>query len=344
MPSEDLHLSDQHLADMHLSHQEMLLAADGELSTRRAAQVHAHLAACCACRAGMAEIEGTIADFALAHRQAVDPRLPPIAGPRALLRAQLAELASEHESNSWRRLFHVISGMRAAAFMCAAVFVFVIIAAVAGGVLIRHSTLRGANSVFATFKGGALPDRSLTPGATRRVTISDVCSMAHEEVVREVSTSLREEVFQKYGITNARADDYEIDYLITPGLGGAEDIHNLWPEPATSRTWNAHVKDALEERLHQLVCGGELDLPTAQRDIATDWIAAYKKYFHTDRPLSLHSRVDSVPLPGFAVQPENCNRQTWSSSSSLSRDASLWGAGVAPLPKSCSYTFQNEDV
>ncbi len=30
-----------------------------------------------------------------------------------------------------------------------------------------------------------------------------------------------------------------------------------------------------------MVCSGKLDLSTAQRDIATDWIAAYKKYFHT---------------------------------------------------------------
>jgi hypothetical protein len=42
----------------------------------------------------------------------------------------------------------------------------------------------------------------------------------------------------------------------------------------------------LEEHLHQLVCAGRLDLPTAQRDIARDWIAAYKKYFHTDRPVA----------------------------------------------------------
>ncbi len=38
-----------------------------------------------------------------------------------------------------------------------------------------------------------------------------------------------------------------------------------------------------------MVCAGEVDLATAQRDIATDWIAAYKKYFHTDRPLSFQS-------------------------------------------------------
>jgi hypothetical protein len=281
--------------DLHLSDQEMLLAADGELSTRRAAQVHAHLAECWACRARMAEIEGTIADFARSHRQTLDPQLPPIAGPRALLRAGLAELASKHEANSWRWLLHFTSATRAAAFTCAAV----LIAAVVGNILVHHSTLRGANSIAAAFERGALPDRSLTPGATRRVTISDVCSIAHEEVVGEVSTSLRQEVFQKYGIVNANASDYEIDYLIAPGLGGVEDIRNLWPEPYTSPTWNAHVKDALEERLHEMVCGGELDLSTAQRDIATDWIAAYKKYFHTDRPLALHSRLESVNVLGF---------------------------------------------
>jgi hypothetical protein len=100
---------------------------------------------------------------------------------------------------------------------------------------------------------------------------------------------MRQKVFQEYGIMNARANDYEIDYLIAPGLGGAEDLHNLWPQPYTSHTWNASVKDALEERLHQLVCSGNLDLRAAQHDIATDWIAAYKKYFHSETPLSQSS-------------------------------------------------------
>ena len=104
---------------------------------------------------------------------------------------------------------------------------------------------------------------------------------------------MRQKVFQEYGIRNAHADDYEIDYLIAPGLGGTEDIHNLWPDPRRNHTWNSYVKDALEERLHQLVCARELDLSTAQHDIATDWIAAYKKYFHTDRPLA-YSRMSFV--------------------------------------------------
>jgi hypothetical protein len=124
--------------------------------------------------------------------------------------------------------------------------------------------------------------------------MNEVCSMAHEEVIREVPVLLRQQVFQEYGIVNARAEDYEIDYLITPGLGGADDIRNLWPEPYTSTAWNARVKDTLEERLHEMVCAGQLDLSTAQRDIATDWIAAYKKYFHTDRPLE--DRSDAAVL------------------------------------------------
>ena len=55
--------------------------------------------------------------------------------------------------------------------------------------------------------------------------------------------------------------------------------------------WNARVKDELERLLPNLVCAGTLPLATAQRDMATDWIAAYKKYFHTDRPVIAEARA-----------------------------------------------------
>ena len=48
------------------------------------------------------------------------------------------------------------------------------------------------------------------------------------------------------------------------------------------------MKDALEDRLRTLVCEGNLDLAIAQRDLARDWIAAYKKYFRTRTPLLDH--------------------------------------------------------
>jgi hypothetical protein len=294
MPIEDTHLS-----DMHLSDQEMLLAADGELSTRRAAEIHAHLGSCWSCRGRMAEMEGAIAAFARAYRQTLDPQLPSISGPRALLRARLSELASKQETSSWRRFLQFAAVTRRAAFVVTALFV----AAVVTSFLSHRSASHGSNPVATAFDGGVLPNRSLTPGATRRVSArSDVCAIAHEEVVEAVPASLRQEVFRRYGIVNARASDYEIDYLIAPGLGGVGDISNLWPESYASGIWNARVKDELEERLHKMVCDGEIDLSVAQRDIAHDWIAAYKKYFHTDRPLAPPPNLTSLKLPDLQTR------------------------------------------
>jgi hypothetical protein len=279
--------------DIHLSDQEMLLAADGELSDRRAAQVHAHLASCWSCRGRMAEMEGAIAAFARAYRQTLDPQLSSSSGPRAFLGARLAELASKEETTSWQRFFNFVSFTRRAAFMGTAL----VVAAVATSFLVHRSASHGPKPFATAFDRDVLPNRRLTPGATREVTaISDVCAMAHEDVVEEVPTSVRQEVFRRYGIVNARASDYEIDYLIAPGLGGVGDISNLWPESYASGTWNAHVKDELEERLHEMVCNGEIDLSVAQRDIAIDWIAAYKKYFHTDRPLAPRQSLSSVKV------------------------------------------------
>jgi hypothetical protein len=113
-----------------------------------------------------------------------------------------------------------------------------------------------------------------------------------------VPVSLKRKVFELYGVTPPRPDAYEVDYLITPELGGATDIRNLWPEPYQDTVWNAHVKDQLEDRLHRMVCSGDVDLATAQRDISTDWIAAYRKYFHADRPVEGGSSSNSFNVRG----------------------------------------------
>jgi len=261
------------------------MTADGELSGRRATRVRAHLASCWDCRARMAEIEGTIADFARVHRQHSGPGLPPIDGARAQLKARLAELAAKPRADSWPGFFRVAPAMRVAAYICVTIF----ITAVISQVVVQPPATSTPHLGVVAYEAEVVPNRSLTPGATRQVEVRDVCVMAHEEVVKAVPVALRQQVFQEYGIANADADNYEVDYLITPGLGGVEDIRNLWPEPSASPVWNSRVKDALEERLHQLVCSGKLDLPTAQREIANDWIATYRKYFSTDKPLPLGS-------------------------------------------------------
>lgn len=268
--------------ELHLPDHDLLRAADGELPSSRARQIRAHLDSCWVCRTRLAEIETAIADFVHVHRRTLDPQLPPAAGPRALLKLRLAEAAADSGLRFWPKLLQFFSPSGAVSYIGVALLLIV------GGsaFLFHHFAPLGSSSRGTQLDSAAEPNRGLTPGAARLVSINDVCSVAHEEVVREVPASLRQEVLHEYGIANARTEDYEIDFLIAPRLGGTEDIHNLWPEPYTLPTWNAHVKDALEEHLHQMVCEGSLDLPTAQRDISTDWIAAYKKYFHTERPLA----------------------------------------------------------
>jgi hypothetical protein len=152
----------------------------------------------------------------------------------------------------------------------------------------RRSSHYATGPAFSQVEPASVPKPSLTPGAVRSAALKDVCEEQRDEAVTSVPISIQRKVFQEYGIPNARRSDYEVDYLITPGLGGAEDIRNLWPEPHSSTVWNSYVKDDLETFLHQQVCAGKVDLKTAQHDIATDWISAYKKYLHVDRPPSSH--------------------------------------------------------
>ena len=241
----------------------MLQYADGELPSRREARVRAHLAACWACRGRMAELETGIREFLKVYRSELG-RLPPAAGPRALLKAQLTAIPP-------RRAFGLPLSF-AAGLCLAALGVF-------GALLVARAARHAGDAV-------AVPKASLTPGDTLPLNRAGVCQMPGGQRAEMVPVSLRQVVLRRYGIENARPDAYEIDYLITPGLGGSDDVRNLWPEPYSHTVWNAHVKDALEERLRDLVCSGTLDLGTAQRELATDWISAYKKYFHTSAPIA----------------------------------------------------------
>ncbi len=256
----------------HLSDAELVRAADGEPG-RWSRRARVHLEACDACRTRAARFENTIAELARAQRDGLDASLPPITSSRALLRARIAETSAPEASFSSRIRFS--GGWLAGALGVAAL---VAVAAVAGVLAFRHSGARSENPVQSTADAGVLPNRDFTPGVARPVSLQEICALPHEQVVKEVSPAQRRRVFEEYGIPSERSGEYEVDYLIAPGLGGEEDIRNLWPEPYHSATWNAHVKDALEERLHQMVCSDQLDLAVAQKAISTDWIAAYRKY------------------------------------------------------------------
>jgi hypothetical protein len=70
----------------------------------------------------------------------------------------------------------------------------------------------------------------------------------------------------------------EIDHIISLQLGGSNDIANLYPEGLFANP-GYRVKDKLENRLHDLVCDGQMTLRTVQRGIAKGWQALYKKVY-----------------------------------------------------------------
>ena len=59
------------------------------------------------------------------------------------------------------------------------------------------------------------------------------------------------------------------------------------------------MKDALERKLHELVCAGQLDLKTAQGKIASGWIEAYKKYVRTSPPAQIGHETRFEPTAGL---------------------------------------------
>lgn len=121
------------------------------------------------------------------------------------------------------------------------------------------------------------PNPHLTPGAVVTTDVSRICTPGYTKSVRHTSGSLKAFVYREYGI-DRRGGHYEIDHLISLELGGADVAKNLWPESYDTEPWNARVKDRLENYLHEQVCTGWIPIEQAQKEMATDWIAAYERY------------------------------------------------------------------
>ena len=129
------------------------------------------------------------------------------------------------------------------------------------------------------------PDPKLTPGVVNPAATKEmICTPNYtsQPGVRNVPESIKKQVFAEYNV-DRNSDKFEVDHLISLELGGANDIKNLWPQSYTTMPYNAHTKDALENKLHRMICLGQIDMKTAQTEIATDWIGAYKKYVLGDK-------------------------------------------------------------
>jgi hypothetical protein len=150
-----------------------------------------------------------------------------------------------------------------------------------GSVQIGQTTLLGPRTKTQGCKRGPLPDRRCSPGAySSGLTKAVICSGAFRtSTIRNVPDSEKHAVEQEYGMApGSYGRTIEIDHIVSLELGGSNDIANLFPEPGAG-TADYHVKDALENRLHDLVCSGAMTLRTAQRGIASDWEALYRTVF-----------------------------------------------------------------
>ena len=288
--------------EAHPSDEELLLFSDQELPLRQAARVRGHIAQCKSCCGRLKDFETVSGDFADLHEQEIRAQNSHSSISRDLLKARLSEVSAR----AWRSRSVTSSGAMTQQLVSAGVALLLV---VGGTWAIRHIGGQRSSSDASMAEAIALPRRTLTPGSTHAVRVADLCGNQHLDNDPPVNPSLEQAVFKEYGVPASLKKNYELDYLITPALGGADNIQNLWPQPYSS-TWNARVKDQLEDHLHELVCRGKVQLATAQDDIASDWIAAYKRYFNTDKPKPNSSTAARVRPrheldPSHPIRPES---------------------------------------
>ena len=326
----------RHVSDGDL----LLLDEDGALSSRRRSALRRHVAACPRCAARRAELGAALAEAVAGCRET-----PAGAAPLHVARARLREALEGPSPSRWslagRRAAWPIFGLSLTGrplagwspagwspagwpsrLAVAAVAVVAVVAVLSwpladGPGAPEEPAAHGgpasgapgpATGAAPASAGLERPRQELTPGSVLPVGVDEICA-GGVTGVPAVAAPVPRQVFEAYGVDYRRAAEYELDFLITPELGGAADPRNLWPQPYRAGVWNAYVKDELERELQDLVCRGTLDLATAQRELANDWIAAYKRRFDTDRPLRDYGRFPLTPADVEAWRSELAERR-----------------------------------
>ena len=264
-------------APKHPSDFLLVRAIDGELPTRRKIALDAHVRRCDRCRTRfttLATLGDEITQLCLESAETSTPR-PEMRGRSP---AQTTTRAAVWNRSRSFRLRNAIGTSPLALRMGVSTAVLILMFQIIWPLV----TMRTPTS--SSIEAVALPIHTLTPGAVGPVSLDALCAGRTVDKPAVTST-IRDVVLREYRMEHVAPGEYELDYLITPELGGVPDARNLWPERYSTDVWNARVKDDLEDLLPQLICRGQLDLATAQRDIADNWIAAYKKYFKADHPI-----------------------------------------------------------
>ena len=282
----------------HPSDRELLLLSEDALSPARLHRAHRHVATCSPCQERMGVLQRTLAELTHACREHAPQPLPPMGPARARLEMQLTRLSEQP------RLSLVPSYLGYGLPRRWLQALGIVVLSASGVFLYGRNAQLTSNDTSNAPRVLLLPIAHLTPGATRPVTLHELCSGTNNGSAPIVSGAVHQEVFHNYGTDARRAAEYELDHLITPELGGASDARNLWPQAYSHTPWNAYVKDELERLFYRLVCDGEIELATAQREMASDWISAYKQRFQTDKPLRDYATAPLTALDRDLLRSE----------------------------------------
>jgi hypothetical protein len=155
--------------------------------------------------------------------------------------------------------------------------------------LLVAATLGLAACGAATYsESSGLPNIKLTPGATNPAVTQEtirttICVVGWTATVRPPVTYTNNlkynQLHSGYNLSgDLNLKDYEEDHIVPLEVGGSPTSPlNLFPEPRNIRL-GSYVKDQLENRMRQLVCGGKVSLRTGQAVFLTNWEKGYQKY------------------------------------------------------------------
>ena len=122
----------------------------------------------------------------------------------------------------------------------------------------------------------------LNPDITQENSQDTICRKGFTKTIRPAvvyTNGVKFKLMREAGIPEEDADKYELDHIVPLALGGhPRKLANLMLQPYEGTALNARQKDRLELKLQHMVCSGELDLATAQREIGSDWVGAYAKH------------------------------------------------------------------
>lgn len=132
------------------------------------------------------------------------------------------------------------------------------------------------------------PNPSLTPGlvATQDFGALTASNPTYSQAHRNTTEGQKKQVRANYPkAVCATPSDCEIDHFCPLALGCADDVQNLWVQPAANdwqgQDYGYHAKDKLESRLVLEMKAGKVSPKDAQQCILRDWVACYQKYFGT---------------------------------------------------------------